>query len=77
MARGTVMPQGSGSLRAGVALVVLGLVVNLFSVASHRRFTARYQKGDVQPAASSFGVAIATILAGIGVAMAIYLVLRS
>lgn len=77
MARGTVTPEGGGSLWAGVSLVLLGVVVNLFAALSHRRFKARYFRGDVQPQKSSFGTTIATILAGIGSAMAIYLVLRS
>ena len=77
MARGAVTQQGGGSLWAGVALVLLGVIVNLFAAAAHRRYTSRYEKGDVQPEVSSFGTAIATLLAGIGVAMAIYLVIRS
>ena len=76
MARGAVTQQAGGSLWAGMAPVLLGVIVNLFAAASHRCFTARYEQGDVQPEASSFGTAIATILSGIGVAMAIYLVIQ-
>lgn len=77
IARGTVTAEGGGSMWVGVALVLLGVVVNLFAALSHRGFKARYRKGEVQPKESSFGTGLAAILAGLGLAMAVYLIIRS
>jgi putative membrane protein len=72
--RGTVTHENGGSLWAGVGLILLGIVVNLFAAASHRSFKLRYRRGDVEPRESRFGTAIAVVLAAIGLAMVLFLV---
>lgn len=76
-ARGESFSEGSGSLLAGTALVILGVVVNLHAAVAHVRFRRRYGQGDPTPSHSSFGIVIAGLLAVVGVSMAVYLVLRA
>jgi uncharacterized protein (DUF302 family)/uncharacterized membrane protein YidH (DUF202 family) len=60
----------------GTALVVLGVIVNALSTRSHIRLVRDLQNGGrgfAQP--SSLAVAVAVVLAVLGVAMAIYLIL--
>jgi putative membrane protein len=64
------------SVVAGVALVLLGVVVNLAAVATHIRTIRQLAAGTWQPGkVSTLAVALALLLAVIGVAMAVYLLL--
>jgi putative membrane protein len=64
------------SVVAGVALVVLGVVVNLAAVISHIRITRQLATGTWQPGkVSRLAVALGLLLAAVGVAMAVYLLL--
>jgi putative membrane protein len=59
----------------GTGLILLGVVVNVFCVWSHFRLVRELQRGG--PAAhrpSILATAVATILAALGLAMAIYLI---
>lgn len=76
-ARGEVMHGGGGSLWAGTALVVLGVVVNIHAAFVHQSFRRRFDEGDPMPVRSSFGIALAGLLAAVGLAMAVYLILRA
>ena len=77
-ARGEVIAGGGGgSLWAGTALVVLGVVVNVHAAFVHQAFRRRFDEGDPMPARSSFGIALAGLLAAVGMAMAVYLILRA
>jgi putative membrane protein len=64
---------GNGSLLAGTALVFLGVVVNIYAAASHSVFLARSAGGEARPRHSRFGIIMASALAAIGFAMAVYL----
>ena len=64
---------GNGSRLAGTALVLLGVLVNIYAAAAHSLFTARFERGDARPRHSRFGIIIASALAAIGFAMAVYL----
>jgi putative membrane protein len=76
MARGQAIPEGSGSLWAGTALVLLGVVVNAYAAMAHARFSARFAQGDSEPRSSRFGIVTASLLAAVGFAMAVYLIVR-
>lgn len=65
---------GGGSLWAGTALVVLGVVVNVYAALEHRRFAARFAKGEPEAHDPRFGIGMASVLALVGFAMAVYLV---
>jgi putative membrane protein len=59
----------------GTALIALGVIVNIASAWSHIRLVQRLQSGESDFARpSSLAIAVAMILAAIGVAMAIYLI---
>jgi len=75
--QGQEAPRHTGfSLVIGTLLVVLGVVVNLAAAWQHRQFLKRIE-GHLPFVAPrwSLGVIMATILAVIGTAMAIYLVI--
>jgi putative membrane protein len=76
-ARGEVLSRGGGSLSAGTALIFLGVVVNVFAAIEHVRFRRRFDEGNPIPSRSSFGIALAGLLSAIGMAMAVYLIVRS
>jgi len=76
-ARGEVITGGGGSLWAGTALVVLGVVVNVHAAFVHESFRRRFDEGTPIPARSSFGIALAGLLAAVGMAMAVYLIVRA
>ncbi len=61
------------SLWAGVALVVLGVVVNLSAAVGHVRLVRQLGAGTWRPRISTEAVVLALVLAAIGVGMAIYL----
>lgn len=66
--------SGDGSLWAGVALVLLGVIVNIYAAASHVRFARRFRRGEAAKHDPRFGIILASILAALGFGMAIYLV---
>ncbi|HYH10207.1 MAG TPA: DUF202 domain-containing protein [Thermoanaerobaculia bacterium] len=77
MARGeTVTNVGGGSLWAGTALVLLGVIVNVHAAIAHRRFAKRFHRGEAEPHDSAFGIIVASVLAVAGFAMAAYLISR-
>jgi len=77
VARGELVPKtGGGSLWAGTALVLLGVIVNIYAAVEHARFTARFHRGEALPPDSRFGIVLASLLAAMGFAMAVYLILR-
>ncbi len=61
------------SLYSGVALVGLGVVVNLGAVVSHIRVVGLLRAGRWVPGVSSSAVALALLLAAVGSGMAIFL----
>jgi inner membrane protein YidH len=64
------------SLWSGVALVVLGVIVNIGAVIRHFQLVRELSSGTWQPGRVSRGaVTLGLILAAIGAGMAIYLVL--
>lgn len=66
------------SLWIGTALVVLGIVVTLTAAAQHRRILERLRRGeDYLPPRHSLGLIVSVILAIVGVAMVVYLLLVS
>jgi putative membrane protein len=69
-------PRGTVSLWAGTALVVVGVLVNLWAATQHRGFLRRFHRAEA-PAYPrvSVGVVLALLLAIIGISMAVYLVL--
>ena len=76
-ARGEATSRGTGSLWAGTALVLLGVLVNVYAAAAHVRFSRRFKAGEPIPTSSGFGIVLASSLAAIGLMMAVYLLLRS
>ncbi len=69
-------PQTAISLWIGTALVLLGVSMCLIAARQHYRFLMRLDRGlPYQAPHWSLSIAVAVILSGIGVAMAIYLVL--
>ncbi len=61
------------SVLSGVVLVILGVVVNVSAVVSHVRIVHRLQAGTWKPRVSAEAVALALLLAAIGVGMAVFL----
>ena len=64
------------SLWAGTLLVLLGVVVNVYAAIAHAKFSARFQQGDSSAHTSRFGVIMASALAALGTAMAVYLIVQ-
>lgn len=75
LARG-VRDQTSGSLYAGTILVLIGVVVNVYAAWAHAQFSARFARGEPEPMRSRFGIVVASGLALLGLAMAVYLLRR-
>jgi putative membrane protein len=78
-AKGAEVPPPAGgrpvSLWIGVALVAVGVLVNLLAAVDHGRVVRSLRRGDTDPATkSTMGVVLAAILAALGLAMAAYLV---
>lgn len=62
------------SLYSGVALVALGVAVNVNAVAQHIRITRQLRDGTwITGRASASAIMLGLILAAIGIAMAVYL----
>ena len=69
-------PHTGASLWIGVALVALGVAVTLASAWNHLAVLRRLDRGEpYSPPAWSLGLAVALVLALVGVAMAAYLLL--
>jgi putative membrane protein len=63
------------SVWSGVALVALGVIVNVSAAIRHIQLVRQLSAGTWQPGkVSAGGVGLALVLAGIGVGMAVYLV---
>ncbi len=63
------------SLWAGTVLVALGVLVCAVAAVQHIRFLGRFQRGQPWRAnRASLGIVVAFLLAGLGVAMAAYLI---
>lgn len=70
-----VHPTGI-SLWSGVALVALGVLVNASAAIRHVRLVRQLREGTWEPGkVSASAIALAVVLAAIGLGMAIYLVL--
>ena len=75
VARGEgVVTSGGGSLWAGTALVLVGVIVNVHAAVAHTRFAARFRRGEAEPHDTRFGIIIASAIAAVGFAMAVYLI---
>jgi putative membrane protein len=75
-ARGTTLPapRPHASLWIGVILVILGVLVNGLAAVDHARNVRAFRRGDTDPATrSAMAAVLAALLAGLGAAMAIYL----
>jgi putative membrane protein len=70
-------PRASGwSLWIGIALLVLGVAVNVIAGAQHAAFLRRLERGEAyRPAKWSLAIAIAAALAVLGVGTVVYLLL--
>lgn len=73
-----VLPHSTGlSLWSGVALVSLGVIVNVGSVVRHIQLVRQFSSGTWKPGQISAGaIALSLVLAAIGIGMAIYLALE-
>ncbi len=72
---GIVIPPSHGfSLPVGVALIVMGIVVNLVAAVRHWRYVKALDRGQFrQTYGPGFAFLVAVLLAVLGVAVAIYL----
>jgi putative membrane protein len=62
------------SLPVGIALIALGIAVNIVSVVRHRRYIVAIDRNDFRSAfGSTFATMVAIFLSLIGVAMTFYL----
>ncbi|MDQ2730221.1 MAG: DUF202 domain-containing protein [Armatimonadota bacterium] len=70
-------PSTGASLAIGVALVALGVVVNIVAAIQHVQFLGRIDRGEAFRAPRwSLSVIVAITLAGLGAGIAVYLFLR-
>ncbi len=68
-------PAHGFSLPAGVALIVLGIVVNIIAAIRHHRYIKALDRGQFrQTYGPAFAYLVAILLAVIGLAVAVYLV---
>ena len=68
-------PETGISLPLGVSLILLGTAVNVVSAVRHRRYVGAIDDGRFRPAyGSGFAIAIAIVLAVVGLVMALHLV---
>ena len=64
----------AASLWIGIILVSAGVLVNVLAAADHARTVRCLRRGDTGPTTrSAMGVALAVLLAALGLAMAVYL----
>lgn len=69
------IPTNRPSVWSGVAIVVLGVLVNIGAVTEHFRITAQLRDGNWEPGrVSKNAVILAVLLAVVGIAIAGYLV---
>ncbi len=69
-------PESTGvSLWVGTALLLLGVAVNITASIHHVRLVGRLRRGEQIGRPSVAAIAIALILAALGLALAVYLVL--
>jgi putative membrane protein len=68
-----VVHSTGASLYSGVALVLLGVLVNVTAVVHHVRTTRRLRAGTWTPGLSFHAVTLALLLAAVGTGMAIFL----
>ncbi len=69
-----VTAHGSGhSVIAGVALVALGVAVNIAAVLHHVRTVSTLRAGTWQPSVSTQAIVLGLLLALVGVGMGVYL----
>jgi putative membrane protein len=68
-------PTTGLSLRLGTALLLIGVVVNIFATIQHVRFMDRLARGDALDRYSGPAVVVALVLAILGLAMVVNLVL--
>jgi putative membrane protein len=67
--------QTGWSVRGGIGLVALGVLVNLSAAARHVQTVHRLAKGEWEPGkVSGTAIALALVLAAAGVALMIYLI---
>jgi putative membrane protein len=60
----------------GTILVILGAAVNLLAAARHPEFLRQFAQSELErPIASIFEIGLAIVLAVVGIAMAVYLVI--
>ena len=71
-----VQANGGASLWGGTALVLLGVVVNIYAAIAHARFSRRFHHGECEPHDPRFGIILASVLSLIGVTLAVYLIAR-
>ena len=62
------------SVVSGVALVALGVIVNIAAVTSHIRTVKELREGTWLPGVSTNAIILALILAAVGVGMGVYLI---
>lgn len=71
----TIQTSTTHSVITGVALVSLGVLINIVAVANHLNVTKKLASGTWQPGhASKTAIALALVLAVLGTGMAIYLI---
>lgn len=62
------------SLWIGTALVLLGVMVNLFAAVQHATFLRRLERGEpYQPPRWPLGIVVCIVLAAVGAGMIVYL----
>jgi putative membrane protein len=62
------------SVVSGVALVALGIIVNIAAVTSHIRTVKELREGTWLPGVSTNAIILALILTAVGVGMGVYLI---
>jgi inner membrane protein YidH len=72
---GAAVSSSRFSLWAGTALLTVGVAVNLLSIRRHLRVVGQLNRGQFDPAPSYQAVGLASFLALVGVAAALYLIL--
>lgn len=75
MSRGVVVPHHAGASQwVGVALIVLGVTVNMLAGVQHFRFVQRFNRGEMPRAKpASMGMILSAVLALLGLGLAGYL----
>lgn len=73
MQSNVALPSTGLSLWSGVALVTLGVIVNITAATHHAQLVRQLSSGTWSPGASRSGILLAAFLAILGAAMAVYL----